>query len=280
MNNNLEALKNINLGAINGGQILLALFILLICLLVIRLLTRIINRTITRLPIEPSLHGFVRSIIKILLYFLTAIIVADTLGISMTSLVAVLGIAGLAVSLAAQNALANVAGGLMLLSAKPFVVGDYIESSGISGTVVSVGLAYTKIKTPDNKIICAPNSALSGDKIINYTTESERRIDISVKAAYQNDPSLVRQALLRAANAVPGILPEPAPYFNTQSYEENGICYILRVWVNTVDYYTIKDALIEQIQPACAAAGVILAYPQLQVKLTSDTDFSFVQANS
>ena len=265
MNNILTTLKGISLGSVSAEQILLALLTLLICLLVIRLLLRLINRAVKRLPIEKSLHGFIRSLAKILLYFLTVIIVADTLGIPVTSLVAVLGIAGLAISLAAQNALANVAGGLMLLTAKPFVVGDYVEASGIGGTVISIGLAYTKIKTPDNKIICAPNSAIAGDKITNFTAEALRRIDISVSVAQHNDPALVKQALFAAIEATPGVLDGPAPYVNVQSYEENGITYALRVWAYTHDFPQVKDALLEQIQPACAAAGVKLAYSRITI---------------
>ena len=261
----MAALKSIRFSSINSAQIIAASLTLLICLLAARLLLRVINRAVSRLPIEQNLHGFIRSIAKILLYFLTVIIVADMLGISVTSLVAVLGVAGLAVSLAAQNALANVAGGLVLLSAKPFVVGDYIEASGISGTVVSIGLSYTRIRTPDNKIICAPNSAVSGDKITNFTTEPLRRVDISVSVAHSNDPALVKRALLAAINAAPGVLNDPAPYINAQAYEENGVIYALRVWAHTPDYFSVRDALMEHIQPACAAVGVTLAHPLLTI---------------
>jgi small conductance mechanosensitive channel len=266
ISNILSGLKKISLSSISAEQLVLALLTLFICLLVIRLLTRFINKAITRLPIEQSLHSFVRSLAKILLYFLTIIIVADTLGIPVTSLVAVLGVAGLALSLAAQNALANVAGGLVLLSSKPFVVGDYIEASGAGGTVISIGLAYTKIKTPDNKIICAPNSTISGEKITNFTAETLRRVDISVTIAPHDDLAMVKQALFAAIEATPGILDDPAPYVNAQSYEANGVAYTLRVWAYTHDFLKVRDMLLEQIQPACATAGVRLAYPRLTIE--------------
>ncbi|MCL1816329.1 MAG: mechanosensitive ion channel family protein [Clostridiales bacterium] len=261
----LAALKGINLSSISAGRIIVALLYLIICLLVIQMLLKLINRTLKRLPIEASLHGFIRSLAKIILYFITTIIIVDTLGISVTSLVAVLGVAGIAISLAAQSALGNVAGGLMLLSSKPFVVGDYIEVSGVSGTVVSIGLAYTKLKTPDNKIIFAPNNIISGEKIINYTTEIMRRVDTNIHIAYDNDPVLVKKALLAAIQAIPGILEDPAPYVNAQLYEEKSIVYTIRVWVYTHEFASVKDKLMEQLQPTCLEAGIKLAYPNNEI---------------
>ena len=272
MSDSLSALKGISLGSISVEQILVALLTLLICLVVIRILMRFIKRAINRLPIEQNLHGFIRSLVKILLYFLTALIVADTLGIPVTSLIAILGVAGLAISLAAQSSLANVAGGLVLLTSKPFMVGDYIEVSGSGGQVISIGLAYTKLKTPDNKIISAPNSSLSGDKITNFSAQNMRRADISVSVAYENDPSLVKKALFTAINATPGVLEDPAPYVNAQAYEENGVVYALRVWVNTPDYLAVRDALMEQLQPVCAAAGVKLAHQRLTICKNGDLE--------
>jgi len=266
MNNLFSSLNTIQFGAISAGRLLAALITLAICLLVIRFAQRLVERGIHRLHVNPTLHGFVRSLSKILLYFLTVLIVADSLGIPVTSLVAVLGVVGVAISLAAQNTLANVAGGLMLLSAQPFAADDFIEAGGMIGTVLTVGLAYTKIRTPDGRIIFLPNNSLAGDRIINYTAEENRRVDISIHVAYENDPMLVKQALYDAAESVPGLVHELGLYVNAQEYGENGVAYSLRAWAPTADFAAVKDALTAAIQPTFAEYGVKLAYPRLVVK--------------
>lgn len=270
MNDILAAVKEIRLGTISMEQVMVALITLVICLLVIRVLMRAAGRAIEKLPVERSLHGFMRSLIKIALYFLTVIIVAGTLGIPVTSLIAVLSVVGLAVSLAAQNSLANVAGGLTILIGKPFVVGDYVEAAGVSGTVVSIGLAYTRIKTPDNKIIYAPNSGISGEKITNYTAESLRRVDLSVGASYNNSIEQVKTALAAAVAAQNGVLMEPAPYINVQTYEDSCIRYTVRIWTRTEDYWHVHAALTEEIKAAFDAHGVEMAHNHLNIHMVSN----------
>lgn len=263
----LAALKEIRLGSISLEQVAVALITLVICLISIRVLMRAVNRAIGKLPVERSLHDFTRSLTKILLYFLTVIIVAGTLGIPVTSLIAVLSVAGLAVSLAAQNSLANVAGGLMILTGKPFIVGDYIEAAGVGGTVTAIGLAYTKIKTPDNKLIYAPNREISGEKITNFTAENLRRVDLSVGASYSNSIEQVKAALRDAVAAQSGILTEPEPYINVLSYEDNHIRYALRVWTRTENYWAVHAALTEGIKHACDAHGVRMEYNRLSISM-------------
>lgn len=258
--NILDTLKNISIESINMEQILLALIVLVVCVIIVRLLTRGIRRTVEKLPIARSLHRFIVSLSRLLLYFLTVIIVASTLGIPVTSLIAVLSVAGLAVSLAAQNSLANVAGGLMILVSKPFLPGDYIEAAGVSGTVVDIGLAYTKIRTPDNKIIFAPNSGISGEKITNFTAEKLRRVDINVGISYDNSVEEVKAALQAAIAAQSLVLPEPEPIVTVLAYEEKCIRYALRAWSHTTDYAVVQTALTESLQQACVAHDIKLDY--------------------
>jgi len=267
----MDIVKNIQLGSISLEHIALALIVLAVCLIVMRLIMRALKRNIEKMPVERSMHGFIYSIAKALLYFLTVIIVAGTLGIPVTSLVALLSLAGLAVSLAAQNLLANVAGGLLILSAKPFGIDDYIEAAGVSGTVVAIDLAYTKIRTPDNKIIYAPNREISGAKITNYTAESLRRIDISVGASYNNSIDEVKTALRAAIAAQPGILTEPPPYINVLAYEESCVSYALRVWVRTEDFQQIRGAIMEEIKGCFEAQGVEMSNNHLKVQLIENT---------
>lgn len=263
-----ETLKSIGIASINMEKVLLALIILAVCLIIVRLLTRAVNRTIEKLPIARSLHRFIVSLIRLLLYFLTIIIVASSLGIPVTSLIAVLSVAGLAVSLAAQNSLANVAGGLMILVSKPFLPGDYIEAAGVGGTVVDIGLAYTKIRTPDNKIIFAPNSSISGEKITNFTAEELRRVDINLGVSYDNSVEEVKAALQAAISAQALVLPEPEPSVTVLAYEEKCIRYVLRVWVRTADYAQVQAGLTEGLKQACETQGINMNYNGLTIRHT------------
>ncbi|MCL2496496.1 MAG: mechanosensitive ion channel family protein [Clostridiales bacterium] len=263
----LDSLKNIQLGSISLEQLALALIVLAVCLIVMRFIMGAIKRNIEKMPIERSMHGFIYSIARALLYFLIVIIVAGTLGIPVTSLIALLSLAGLAISLAAQNLLANVAGGLLILSAKPFVTGDYIEAAGVSGTVTSIGLAYTKIKTPDNKIIYAPNREISGEKITNHSAESLRRVDINVGASYNSSINEVKTALHATLAGQPAVLTEPAPSINVLSYDESCIRYALRAWVRTEDYGQVYAALMEDIRDCFEAQGVQMTYNHLNIHM-------------
>ena len=171
-----------HLFSISLSDVLGALGLLVLCLLAIKVLLRIVERSFDRLHVDHSLRAFVRSGIKLLLYFVTLLIVADSLGIPVTSLIAMLSVVGLAVSLAVQGALTNLAGGVLLLTTKPFAVGDYVEAGGVGGTVGEIGLFYTQLITPDNKVIYTPNGEISSGKIQNYNANPTRRVELTVSA--------------------------------------------------------------------------------------------------
>ncbi|PWM25999.1 MAG: small-conductance mechanosensitive channel, partial [Oscillospiraceae bacterium] len=165
----LSALTGFSIGTITLSNLLPALLVLVICLLIKRFLMKLAERAISSSKIDPSLHAFLRSSIDIGLLILIALIVADKLGIPVASLIAALGVIGLAVSLAVQNTLSNIAGGILILFSKPFAVGDYVEAGGVGGTVREIGLVYTKLATVDNKLISVPNGDISAAKITNYS---------------------------------------------------------------------------------------------------------------
>ena len=151
MQNVVEALVPAEVRGINGHQVLVAVITLVVCLVMIRVLMSILNKFLRHSKIEKTLHGFIRSVARVLLYFLTVLIVASSLGVDVTSLVALFSVVGLALSLALQGTLSNLAGGIMLLMTKPFLVGDFVEIGGHSGTVLEINLVYTKLNTLDNK---------------------------------------------------------------------------------------------------------------------------------
>ena len=254
------------------GKILAALVLLAVCLIVVKLLMKTVDKLLQRTGIDRSLHTFLKTAIKVVLLFLTVLIVADTLGVSMTSLIAVLSVAGLAVSLAVQNSLSNVAGGIQLLTSKPFTVGDYVEAGGIAGTVVEVGIFYTRIHTADNKLIQVPNSQIAGEKIINYTAEPQRRVDLTFTASYDAPVEDVKKVIQEVMAAHPLTLYTPEPFVRVSKYGDSSIEYTLRVWCATGDYWTVYFDLMEQVKAAFDKAGVEMTYPHVNVHMIAQKE--------
>jgi len=268
MNVDLSTFKDIELGSITIGTLVPAVIVLIICLFIIRLVMKIFNKMLERSPIEKSLHAFLSSTVRIALYILTALVVADKLGIPITSLVAALSVVGLAVSLAVQGSLSNLAGGIMVLVSKPFVVGDYVEAGGVSGTVSEIGLAYTKIVTPDNKVIHCPNSEISATKIINYTSEDSRRVDIKVSASYGAAIDDVKSALISCAEKHRAVMaPNQEPFAAVSEYKDSCIEYVLRVWVKTDKYWDVYFELLQQIKKKFDQEGIEMTYPHMNVHI-------------
>ena len=267
----LEEWMNYQIGQISVGKILSALLLLCVCLAVAKLLMKLVDRMILRLKVEKSLHHFIRSAAKFGLLFLTVLIVADSIGIPVTSLVTVLGVVGLSVSLAVQDSLAKLTSGLTLLAAKPFVVGDFIDAGSVSGTVQEIGLIYTCLSTPDNKKIYLPNNDIASARITNYSAQTTRRVDVVVCASYDDDPERVKEALRQALESVPGPLEDPAPFIGITGYLDSSIQYTLSAWVKNVDYWDVYYALLEKVRQSFSQNGVEMTYNHLNVHLVGET---------
>ncbi len=235
--------------------------------LVIRLLMRMADRLLERSKGLSDVRVYIRSALRIFLWFLLALMLAGTLGIEVTSIIAMLSVVGLAVSLALQNTLSNLAGGLTLLVTKPFAVGDYVEADGVSGTIAAVDLSYTKFITPDNKEIFVPNSQLSAARIINYNTLGRRRMDLKFTASYDAPTAQVRAAIEEVLEAVPGILDDPAPVVYLSEYRSSSIEYLVRLWTAAGDYWDVYYALLEGVRESFARNGVEMTYDHLNVHL-------------
>ncbi len=248
-------------------NLLYAAVILVVCAVIIRVLMGVLKRATERLKMERSLQYFLRSAVHVFLWFLTILIVAGSLGISTTSLIAVLSVAGLAVSLAVQGTLSNLAGGIMLLVSKPFKAGDYIEAGGVGGLVADVGLVYTKMTTYDNKVVFVPNSEISGSKITNYTTEGKRRVDLTFSTSYDAKPEQVKKAIQDVIGAHPLALFTPEPFVRVNDYKESSVEYVVRVWCTTVDYWTLYYDLLEQVKTAFDKNGIEMTYNHLNVHM-------------
>ena len=258
------------IGTITLGKIFTVLLLAVLCLVVVKLMLRITEKALQKLRVSTTLKGFIRSMAKVIYYFIAVLIVADSLGIPVTSLLAVFSLAGLAFSLAIQGSLSNLASGVTLLVTKPFEVGHFVEVGGVSGTIASIGLIYTTLTTPDNKEIFVPNSDISGGKITNYSAEKERRVDVVVTAAYESPVSTVKDALLQAVEMTDGILTEPAPFIRLTDYKESCIEYTVRVWAENGNFWDVKFDLLENISTAFEKYGVEMTYNHLNVHMIED----------
>lgn len=266
-----NSLSEIKLGDVSLSSLLSALIVYVICYLAIKLLCRAFENILERSKhIDASLKSFFRSAIKAVLWVIAVIIIAGTLGIPVTSLVAVLSVAGVALSLALQGLLANLFSGITLLATHPFKVGDYVEVGGQSGTVESIGLFYTGLATPDNRVVYAPNGNVTSSQIINYSAEETRRVIISVTASYDCATEAVRRAALDAAALDGRILPDPAPFVAIASYGSSAIEYTVRVWCKTADYWDVYFALNENLRTCFEKNGVEMCYDHLNVHLVKE----------
>lgn len=235
--------------------------------LVIRLLMRMADRLLDQSKSVAAIKSYIHTALNIFLWFLLALMLAETLGIKATSIIAMLSVAGLAVSLALQNTLSNLAGGLVLLVTKPFSPGDYVEADGVSGTIAGITLSYTTFITPDNKEIFVPNSQLSAAKIINYNVLGKRRMDLNFTASYDAPAAQVRAAIEEVLAATSGILDDPAPAVYVSEYQSSSIQYLVRLWTAAGDYWDVYYALIEGVRESFARHGVEMTYDHLNVHI-------------
>ena len=206
----INKVLGLSIGQLSVGKILWAVLVFVICLLATKALLKILNRAIERTQIERTLRAFIRAASKAVLLFLSVVITLGTIGIPVTSLVALFSVAGVAASLAIQGALSNLASGIQLLSSRPFKVGDYIDTGGVSGTACEIGLVHTRLVTVDNKVIFVPNSTITSNIITNYSANEVRRIDLRIGASYNDATETVKKALLTAASRIQHV-DEPAP---------------------------------------------------------------------
>lgn len=266
----LKQTLGIKFGTFTIENFFTAVITFVVCFIVIKIIMKVIRPIINKLPIDETLHRFSLSIIKALLYFITIIMVVQSFGISASSLIALFSVVGLAVSLAVQDSLSNLANGIVLLITKPFLVGDFIEAGGISGTVKEIGLVHTKLVTFDNKIIFVPNSDISSSKITNYSTEPSRRVDLYFEASYDAPIENVKKAILKAVSDCKVFLNDPPSCVNVSEYKESSIQYFVRAWVKTEDYWTGYYDLIEKVKKEFDENNIEMTYNHINVHMIKD----------
>lgn len=235
-------------------------------MLIIRVLNHIVKRVLLKSKLEKGAHGLIRTVVRSGLYILLFLVLADSIGIDVTGIVAFASVATLAISLALQNMLANVIGGFTLLYTRPFTSGDYVEIGGQGGSVKEVGIAYTRLITPDNKLVSIPNSNVLTAEIVNYSITGTRRVDVTVSASYEHDPEVVIAALTEAAQDE-RLLPDHPPAVTLASYGESSINYAVRVWTKSEDYWGVHQAITRKIFVTFREKGIRMTYPHLNVHL-------------
>ena len=262
----LETVKKWLAAFLSGGvdRLLTALLILLIGIVVIRILMSGLRKILETGRLEKAAHTLIKSLVRVVLYLLLALMVADSLGIDVTGVIALASVLTLSISLALQNALANVFGGFTLLYTVPFHSGDFVEIGAESGTVVEIGMTYTKLCTPDNKMISIPNSTVVSGDIVNYSITGTRRVDIPVTAVYTEPSQKVLDALLQAATH-DKVLLDPAPAAVIDRYGDNAVHYVLRVWTKAEDYWDVRNAVLLSIRTIFEAQGIKMVYPHIHV---------------
>lgn len=262
-----EIISSLKVGDFSVENVLQAVITFAICYVLARIILFLVRKTLKKCTMDETLEKIVYNAVKILLYVIIALIIIDSLGIPVTSLVAVFSVVGLALSLAVQSFLTNCAGGLQLLVSKPFEVGDYIELGDESGTVHSIGFVYTKLQTADNKIVYVPNSEISAGKITNYTAEPNRRVELLITASYEDKVEDVKDAIYTCIDRLPVFLSEPEAFVGISAFQESRIAYVVRAWTKTEEYWDGYFALQEEIYKEFAERGIDMAYDRLDVRI-------------
>ena len=262
---------NQSIGKISLGDVLTAALTLLLCLVIIRVVLTLTRKLLSRSKLDNRVQKYLVSGVKLVLYVIAAITVIGCFdAVDTSSLVALLSVASLGVTLAAEDILANVAGGLVILSAHPFTIGDFIEVSGTSGTVEEITLNYTKLVTPDGHLVMLPNKSLADSQMTNYTALGRRRVTQVVTASYDAPAEDVKAACYQALERTDKVLADPAPAVYVTNYGESSIEYTIYCWASAADFLAVKFGLSENLRPAFADHGVEMTYDHLNVHIVEN----------
>ena len=243
---------------------------LVICLIAVHLLGKLLKRLLARTRLDERIQKYLLAGAKLLLYIVAVLIVAESLHIPMTSLVALLSVGSLGITLAAEDILGNVAGGLVILSSHPFSIGDYVEVSGVAGTVHEIGLNHTKLVTPDGSLVMLPNKELASSQMTNYTVLGRRRVVQKIAASYDAPTDTVKAACRRALEMTPDLLEDPAPAVYLTAYKDSAIEYTVYAWAAPEHWWGSYLALGEHLRDAFAQFGVEMTYDHLNVHIVED----------
>jgi small conductance mechanosensitive channel len=252
-----------------GLRLLAALLIYVIGRWVAKALARWVGRAITKADVDATLARFLSSILYMVLIVFVVLTALSALGVNTTNFLAILGAAGLAVGLALKDSLSNFAAGVMLVFFRPFQSGDYIEAAGISGTVVSIKIFNTILRTSDNRVITVPNALIYADTITNFSAEDKRRIDLVIGIGYDDDIARAKALIQGVLGQDDRILDQPPPVMLLVELGESSVDIAVRPWVMSADYSQVRSDLLEHIKRALQGAGLSIPYPQRDLHIVT-----------
>jgi small conductance mechanosensitive channel len=262
--------KIINFGFEYAPKLIGGLLVLVIGLWISKLITKRVGKSLENSSIDISLVPFLRSFTNIILKGLVAITVMGMIGIQMTSFVAIIGAAGLAVGLALSGTLQNFSGGVIILILKPFKVGDFIEAQGFLGTVKEINIFSTMLNTPDNKLVIIPNGPLSTDAVINYSAEQLRRVDWKFGIAYTDDVENFKRAINQFISEDDRILKEPVGFIGLSELGDSSVNFAVRVWVDSADYWGVFFEMNEKVYTKFPDYDLNIPFPQMDVHVQNN----------
>ena len=257
----------IEIGSSIGISLLMALAILIVGRQLVKLILRLITVALEKSKVEDTVRIFVTNLLNTLLMILVFIAAINQLGIETTSIIAVLGAAGLAIGLALQGSLSNFAAGILIVIYRPYKVGDYIEAGNHAGTVKDIQIFSTVLKTPDNKIVVVPNGSIMNGSIVNYSGQDKRRIDLIISCSYEDDIDKVRSVLEDILKKEKRVLKDPKPQIAVAELADSSVNFIFRPWVKRTDYLPVYYSLLEEVKKRFDKEGISIPYPQSDVHI-------------
>ena len=255
-----------------GISLFIALCILVIGRQVVKVLIKVINSALERSKTEDTVRIFVTNLLNTLLMIVVFIAAINQLGIETTSIIAVLGAAGLAIGLALQGSLSNFAAGILIVIYRPYKVGDYIQADSHLGTVLDIQIFSTVLKTPDNKLVIVPNGSIMNGSIVNFSHQAERRVDIIASCSYDDDIDKVKSVLTDILSKDERILSEPKPRIALSELADSSVNFIVRPWVKNADYLDVYYSLLEEIKKRFDQEGISIPYPQSDVHIHNHSE--------
>ena len=255
-----------------GISLFIALSILIIGRQVVKILIKVISTALERSNTEDTVRIFVTNLLNTLLMIVVFIAAINQLGIQTTSIIAVLGAAGLAIGLALQGSLSNFAAGILIVIYRPYKVGDYIQADNHLGTVDDIQIFSTVLKTPDNKLVIVPNGSIMNGSIVNFSNQDKRRVDIVASCSYEDDIDKVKSVLADILSKDDRILNEPKPRIAVSELADSSVNFIVRPWVKNSDYIDVYYSLLEEIKKRFDQEGIAIPYPQTDVHIHNHTE--------
>ena len=250
-----------------GLKLLTALIVVIVGRQLVKILLKVIKVALEKANTEETVRIFVANLLNTVFTVIIFVAAINQLGVETTSIIALLGAAGLAIGLALQGSLANFASGILIVIFRPYKVGDYIEAGTNAGTVKDIQIFSTVLRTPDNKTIVVPNGSIMDGSITNYSEQPTRRIDIIASCSYEDDLDKVKQVLKTILDSEERILTEPKPQIAVSELAESSVNFIVRPWVNSSDYLPVMYSLLEQIKKTFDQEGISIPYPQSDIHI-------------